>query len=254
MRFTYLSLLILLLVTRVATDGASLRVSAGPSPFSFPPNCTNTTKPKDFPFCATGELDLGLKWVVDFDTYFFDNYHPSESVLLGLNMTINKGIPESLEVRTGGCAVPFVVDLLPKWQPHLFEFGVRICTKGGGPGKYDPKTKSYSAQFNITGDSALYSNGVKSTWLVAPFEAVGKAWVKPHFDMGLDATVVNSGGDPNNLQVSLDFINTVATVDGSVMTWHLFNGMSFDMYSKPTGHHYVNKTFVDKIIQLQPPQ
>ncbi|KAF4731580.1 hypothetical protein FOZ63_014778, partial [Perkinsus olseni] len=148
---------------------------------------------------------------------------------------------------------PFVVDLLPQWQPHLFEFGVRICTKGGGPGKYDPKTKSYSAQFNITGDSAIYGNGVKSTWLVAPFEAVGKAWVKPHFDMGLDATVVNSGGDPSNLQVSLDFINTIATVNGSVLTWHLFNGMSFDMYSTPTGHHYVNKTFVDKIIQLQPP-
>ncbi|EER16174.1 hypothetical protein Pmar_PMAR003637 [Perkinsus marinus ATCC 50983] len=230
------------------------RILAGPSHFSFPPNCSKDAKPKDMPFCATGELDLGLKWVVNFDTYFFDAFDPTKTVLFGLNATINKGIPESLELRTGGCAVPYVVDLLPQLKPHLVEAGAKICTSGGGPGKYDPKTKSYSAEFKISGEVAIYSFGKRTPWPGLPFNAVGKAWLNPHFDIGFDATVIYSSKGSTEYKITLAFPNTMTTVNGSILTWHILERMSFDMWTAKYGHRYTNRTFVDKIIQLQPPQ
>ncbi|EER16175.1 hypothetical protein Pmar_PMAR003638 [Perkinsus marinus ATCC 50983] len=124
----------------------------------------------------------------------------------------------------------------------------------GGPAKYDPETRSYSADLKISGGAALYSYGKRSAWPGLPFNAVGKAWLNPHFDIGLDATVIYSGGDPNKLQMSLEFPNTMTTVNGSIFTWHILQRMGFDMFTTASGHHYINRTFVDKIIQLQPPQ
>ncbi|KAF4664480.1 hypothetical protein FOZ61_000787 [Perkinsus olseni] len=234
-------------------DEGFLDLSAGPSHFSFPPNCSKTAKPKDKPFCATGEVDLGLKWLVNIDIYLFDAFDPSKTVLFGFNATINEGIPEALEVRTGGCAAPVVDDLIPKFLPHFYGMVVTVCTSGGGPGKYDPKTQSFSAPFNISGDSALYINGMRSRF-VFPFNGDGDSWVKPHFDVGLTAPITFSAGGPKVLEISLSYINTIATVNGSVLTWHLFNGMSFDIHSDITGHHYHNRTFANETIQLQPPQ
>ncbi|KAF4715545.1 hypothetical protein FOZ63_003196 [Perkinsus olseni] len=153
-------------------DEDSLDLSAGPSHFSFPPNCSKTAKPKDKPFCATGEVDLGLKWLVNIDIYLFDAFDPSKTVLFGFNATINKGIPEALEVRTGGCAAPVVDDLIPKFLPHFYEMVVTVCTSGGGPGKYDPETQSFLAPFNISGDSAL-GRGADSCFLSTVMETRG---------------------------------------------------------------------------------
>lgn len=205
------------------------------------------------PYCATGELDLGLKWVVDFDTYIFDVFDPTKTVLFGLNATINKGIPEFLEVRTGGCAAPVLVDLSPKFLPHLLEAAVKFCTWGGGPGKYNPRTESYSAEFNISAQLSLFSGGRKISQGIQ-VNGTANAWIKPHFDIGLDAHVIDTVGDPNILQSSLIFLNSMATVNGSIFTWRIINGISLDMYSTGTGHHYFNRTFINKIIQVSPPQ
>lgn len=191
---------------------------------------------------------------VNIDTYFFDAFDPTKTVLFGLNATINKGIPESLEVKTGGCATPIVVDLIPKPITHLLDGAIEICTSGGGPGKYDPKTRSYLAEFKISGEAGFYSRVKRAIYFGVNFSAVGKAWLKPHFDIGFDATVISSTGDPKSLQLTLEFPNTMTTVNGSVLTWHILERMSFDMYSTTMGHHYTNLTFVDKIIQFQPSQ
>ncbi|KAF4722530.1 hypothetical protein FOZ63_024897 [Perkinsus olseni] len=222
MKVIHLAVAMMALVACGTIDGGlvedvPLRVLAGPSHFSYPPNCSETAKPKDQVYCVTGELDLGLKWLINIDMFLFDVFDPIKTVLFGINATINKGIPEALEVRTAGCATPVLSDAIKVLN---IEQGVTVCTSQGGPGKC--------------------------------YEAY--AWAKPHFDMGINGTYTITGGDPDVIQFSLSFIDTIRSVNGSVLTWQIFNGGSWDMYTKRAGHNYHNWTIVNKTIQLQPPK
>ncbi|KAF4677372.1 hypothetical protein FOL47_001958 [Perkinsus chesapeaki] len=236
-----------------ANDETILRLLAGPVPFSFPPNCTKAHKPADSPFCATGFLDIGLKWVLNFDTYIFDVFEPDKTVLFGLNATINRGMPEGLDVRTGGCAVPAYYDALDFLSPNLWQVASKVCTADGGPGKYDPSTKGYTAEFVVSGDTGVYSYGKRSALPFIPFNATGHAYINPHFDVGLNVTVADSGGSPELLQITLKLTNTINSVNGSLFTWHLFSGFSFDVYSTQTGHRTYSRTLFDKTIQIKSP-
>ncbi|EER16157.1 hypothetical protein Pmar_PMAR003620 [Perkinsus marinus ATCC 50983] len=232
--------------------GAALHILAGPSNFSYPPNCSKTAKPKDVPYCATGELDVGVKSAINFNTYLFDVKDPTETVLFGLNVTIDKGIPESFEVLTGGHAAPGLVDLLPKLMPRVVEIAPITYTSGGGAGKYDPETKSYSAEFNISFRAGVYIFGQKVV-VGQPLNGVGKAWAKPHNDIGLTGIVTNSAGD-SEPKLIFNLTNSITTVNGSILTWHVYSGMSMKMNTSGRGQDYTDKTFVNKIIQLTPPK
>ncbi|KAF4750300.1 hypothetical protein FOZ62_023872 [Perkinsus olseni] len=225
------------------------RVSTGPSHFSYPPNCSEIAKPKDQVYCVTGELDLGLKWLINIDMFLFDVFDPIKTVLFGINATINKGIPEALEVRTAGCATPVLSDAIKVLN---IEQGVTVCTSQGGPGKCNPETKSCVAPFNVSGYLGIYNN--RSLWLKWPFTYEAYAWAKPHFDMGINATYTITGGDPDIIQFSLSFIDTIHSVNGSILTWQIINGGSWDTYTTRFGHNYHNWTIANKTIQLQPPE
>ncbi|KAF4694387.1 hypothetical protein FOZ60_008257 [Perkinsus olseni] len=126
---------------------------------------------KDQVYCVTGELDLGLKWLINIDMFLFDVFDPIKTVLFGINATINKGIPEALEVRTAGCATPVLSDAIKVLN---IEQGVTVCTSQGGPGK------------------CIYNN--RSLWFKWPFTYEAYAWAKPHFDMGINGTYTITGG------------------------------------------------------------
>ncbi|EER16156.1 hypothetical protein Pmar_PMAR003619 [Perkinsus marinus ATCC 50983] len=231
--------------------GAALHGLAGPSNFSYPLNCSKDVKPKDVPYCATGELDVGVKSAINFDTYLFDVKDPTETVLFGLNVTIDKGIPESFEVLTGGHAAPGLVDLLPTVVPGLLRIAPIIYTSGGGAGKYDPETKSYSAKFDISFRAGVYIFGKKLV-VGQPIYGVGNAWAKPHNDIGLSAIVTNSVNSYDEL--SFNLTNSITTVNGSILTWHIYSGMSVFVNTSWTGPYYANQTFVNKTIQLASPK
>ncbi|KAF4673244.1 hypothetical protein FOL47_010781 [Perkinsus chesapeaki] len=240
--------------SRDVSDKGLLQLLAGPVPFSFPPNCTKARKPPNSSFCATGVLDIGLNWVLNFDTYIFDVFEPNKTVLLGFNATINRGMPKRLDIRTGGCAVPAYYDVLPGLFPNVLQVATKLCTSGGGPGKYDTSTKGYSAEFTVFGDTGMYSYGKRTAWPFFPFNATGHAYINPHFDVGLNVRIVRHSGIPKQLEVTTNFTNIITSVNGSVLTWHVFSGFTYDIYNPGPGHvTFINKTFVDKTFQIKPP-
>ncbi|KAF4670638.1 hypothetical protein FOL47_001900 [Perkinsus chesapeaki] len=114
-----------------------------------------------------------------------------------------------------------------------------ICTSGGGYGEFDFSTQGFSANFEVCGDTGIYIDGVKAFLSAVPFRARGYAYANPPFDVGLHATVEDSGGDPNLFEIALNFVNTINSVRNSTQTWRVFSGVSFHV------HDIVYRDYID---------
>lgn len=95
---------------------------------------------------------------MNFNTHIFDGFGHTETLLLGLNATV-KACRSPSRSKLVVCAAPVVIDLLPEIKPHLLESAVTICTPGGRPARYDPRTRSFSALFNVSAEEVFQNFG-----------------------------------------------------------------------------------------------
>ncbi|KAF4670637.1 hypothetical protein FOL47_001899 [Perkinsus chesapeaki] len=232
-------------------DGLPSRHMAIPGEFSFPPNCSEASSRGNSTFCATGDYyAVGEQLSLDLDIRLYDARVPNKSVLFGLNVVFDKSVPSRLTVRTGGCAAPASSGL--NFLGASWRVTPTICTSGGGSSDFDLSTRGFSANFEVYGDTGIHLDVIRAFLPAVPFRARGHAYANPSFDVGLHATVEDSGGVPNLFEIALNFVNTINSVRNSTKTWRVFSGVSFTVNGTGIGRHSYNTTFIDQIVNLEP--
>ncbi|KAF4657215.1 hypothetical protein FOL47_008546 [Perkinsus chesapeaki] len=214
--------------------------------FTYPVGCLPARRRFLEQYCVVGTYTTSDTVNISLDLHIYDANDNTKTVLIGMSASFKDGNPTAMSSRASGCA-----DLVDQTLSYgSLRAIVNACMSDGGPGKYNPATKEFTAPVIIS--SNVVVRGFGRDLINDRYNLTGHYHAGNEFDMGMNATIGTQRKRDGIYDGTLGFDVSFGTVANNLFAWHTFSGVRSSAQLLDFRPAFASYPFLDLILNVKP--